>query len=143
MTTSKSRLAFQDCITIFEKALEDDFGCRVRMKDRNSAFHYRLRLHAARQIDRDDNKYVYREQEDHQLYGRSVFDQLICKIRFYEGAWWVYVQKMTLPGEVEALSELPDGARDVANIVDAEFEPIQNIEQVTEKLQITDLKRRV
>lgn len=143
MSTSRSRLAFQDCITIYQKAMEDEFGCRVRMKDRSAAINFRMRMHTARQLDRDDNKFVYRENESHQLYGRSVFDQLVCKIRYFEGSWWIYVQKMSLPGEVEALSELSYEARDVANVVDAEFEPIQNPRQLAETLKLEHFKRRI
>jgi hypothetical protein len=146
MTTSNSRLAFHDCIEAYDRALADDFGCRIKMKNYNAAVHFRMRLHTARNLDRRDNKQLYSDREDHPLYGRSVYDVLTCKLANKEGHWWVYIQKMTLPGEVEALSDLPEDAREANTYEEPQLEAAPQPAQVAapqERLQIEHIRRRI
>ena len=107
MSLSDSRLSYTDCYEAMDRALEDEKGIRVVVEDNNAATYYRMRLHQARKIDRRHNKSVYEPGD--KLYGHSVYDVLIFRIREdIEGAWWVYMEQVTMPREenIESLSEL-------------------------------------
>jgi hypothetical protein len=94
MTTSTSRLAFTDCLDIFDRALNARVGVRRMFDDYGPAAHFITRMHRFREIDRRDNAESY--EKGHPLHGRSVYDQ--CVVRRprvdSEGKWWVYIEKM-------------------------------------------------
>jgi len=109
MAVSTSRIAFSDCFDLMEKAIEDSKGIRVKFASYDDAFNFRLRIHKARQIDRSDNLESY--PEGHQLHGRSVYDQISCKIRTFNGGAWLKLEKITAREfEIESLSETPSEA---------------------------------
>lgn len=83
MVTSTSRLAYTDCFDLMDKAITDPKGIQVKFARQEDAWHFRIRLHTARKIDRLDNKVVY--AEGHPLYGRSVYDVLTMRIRLENG----------------------------------------------------------
>lgn len=117
MVTSTSRLAYSDCFDHFERALADEKGTRIKVGSFGDAMYLRTRLHAARSIEREENKRVY--DPDHMLYGRSIYDVLVCRISIFDennqltskdnptGTAWLYIEKK-LAGdlEVESLSEM-------------------------------------
>jgi len=104
MAVSTSRLAFSDCFTLLERAINDEKGIRVKFATYDDAFNFRLRIHKARQIDRQDNLESY--AEGHILYGRSVYDELTCKIRLFNGGAWLRIERLTAREfEIESLSE--------------------------------------
>jgi hypothetical protein len=108
MSISTSRLSYQDCFTLMEQALEDTKGVRVCMETFDKATFFRMRCHTARQIDRKDNKVIYKEGE--KLHGASLYDALTFRIREdEEGKFWVYAEKTELePGAIESLSDLEE-----------------------------------
>lgn len=110
MTTSTSRIAFSDCFDLFDQALGDSKGLRVRCPSFEAASHLRMRLHTARTIDRKDNKASY--DKEHKLHGRSPFDEICCRILYDEqDTVWLYLDRVTaVEYEVEALSEVPQQA---------------------------------
>ncbi len=109
MSYPTTRQAYQDCISLFERALEDSTGIRVRVASEKSALQLRSRLHQARKIDRQDNSTIY--PPGHAMFGASVFDQLIVRIRADEDEFfWVYIERGDTKYDVlENLSELDHG----------------------------------
>lgn len=111
MTTSTSRLAYDDIFQLLERAFEDPKGVRVEFSDRDSenenrgeAIQFRIRIHTARQIDRADNRRLH--PPEHPLHGRSCYDILRASIRTEEGRVFIYLEKRTLDGRnIENLSE--------------------------------------
>lgn len=109
MAVSTSRIAFSDCFDLMEKAITDEKGIRVKFASYDDAFNFRLRIHKARQIDRIDNQESY--PEGHQLHGRSVYDELTCKIRSFNGGAWLRIERLTAREfEIESLSVAPSEA---------------------------------
>lgn len=86
MVTSMSRLAYSDCFELLEKAIDDPKGIRVKFASYEDAYHFRLRVHTARKIDRVDNMEIY--QPGDQMFGRSVYDGLTMKIKRLNGKDW-------------------------------------------------------
>lgn len=118
MPVSSSRLSYSDCFTLFDKAHADEKGARFQVNGGDNygdAYHFRLRMHQARAIDRKDNKEIYEIGEP--LYGRSIFDPLVIQIKGpdTEGKWWIYVKHTEINvDDIESLSELEaeaDGAQ--------------------------------
>jgi hypothetical protein len=92
-----------------ERAVNDPKGIRIKFATFDDAFTFRLRIHKARKLDRNDNEEIY--EEGHKLHGRSVYDQLTCKIRQFSGGWWLRIERLdTVEYEVESLSEEPSEA---------------------------------
>ena len=109
MAVSTSRIAFSDCFDLLERAINDEKGIRVKFATYDDAFNFRLRIHKARQIDRTDNQNTY--EVGHPLFGRSVYDQITCKIRTFNGGAWLKLEKISAREfEVESLSEEPSEA---------------------------------
>ena len=132
MSVSTSRLAYTDCYKVLDQALTDEVGARVRMSDMDKANYLRMRLNQARSIDRKDNCQLY--DEDHPLYGRSVYDVLIFRLRQIDDEAWVYVEHIGLDlGEIEPLSQLELEGPD----------EVLAIEPPPAPLQIEHIKRRL
>lgn len=91
MARSNSRLSYQDCFQLLDKALANEKGSRIKVADRAAAVHLRSRLHYARSLDRLDNEETY--PEGHLMHGKSPYDPLVCKIRKDKTHHWVYVLK--------------------------------------------------
>lgn len=89
--TSSSRLAYQDCYDLLDRALENPRGIRVLMDGNINPSYMRARLHNARQVDRDDNAKTY--PPEHVLFGRSTYDQLVIRIREADGKTWLYIER--------------------------------------------------
>lgn len=108
MSISKSRGAYGDCRDLFERAIEDDKGCRIFIGDSGNARHFVMRMHQCRQIDRNDNSDMY--ELGHPMHGASPWDKLKCSMKpDARGDYWVYIEKIELNlGAVENLSELVD-----------------------------------
>lgn len=92
MAGSTSRLSYQDCFELYDKALAAAKGIRHRAGSKDAAMHLKSRLHYARSIDRKDNREVYDEGEP--LYGRSAYDPITIRLRQHGGAWWLYLLRV-------------------------------------------------
>lgn len=110
MVAATSRLSYLDCFDLLERAMDDEVGVRVKFTTPEEAINYRMRIHKARSIDREDNKSIKRP--DDPLYGRSEYDQLVCRIEHLpDGPSYLYVAKRTVYDlEIENLSEINDDA---------------------------------
>lgn len=107
MVVSTSRLAYSDCFDLMEKAIADQKGIQIKFARYEDAHHFRLRLHASRKIDRNDNKVLY--GEEHPMHGRSVYDQLTMRIRkLGDDSAWLRLERIDAREfEIESLSESP------------------------------------
>lgn len=121
MPVSSSRLSYSDCFTLFEKALEDTKGARFQPKSSKTdvpgnygdCYHFRLRMHQARAIDRKDNREIFDPGDP--LYGRSLLDPLVIQIKGpdSDGMHWIYVTHTEINiDDIESLSELEAIARE-------------------------------
>ena len=81
MGINPSRLAYQDCYDLMEKAISSEYpgGLRVKFGSENEAINFRQRIHNARQVDRSDNSKVY--PDGHPMFARSVYDVITCRIK--------------------------------------------------------------
>lgn len=109
MVTSSSRLAYNDVFPLLDKALAEPKGIRLRFASQELAWHFRLRLHTARRIDRKDNQMIYPDLE-HPMHGRSIYDDIAARIRpDGEEGVWLYLEKISAREfEVESLSEVEE-----------------------------------
>jgi hypothetical protein len=101
MNWSKSPLAFQDCLDIFDRALREPNGIRVRYESRAEAFQMRSRLNYCRKTDRAANAKTYPDP-DHPMHGHSPYDVLTIQIP--KGEANLYVRRRTVADyTIEAL----------------------------------------
>lgn len=109
MPTSTSRLSYEDCFDYFDQALADPKGLAMAFEFSGDARQFRLRMNAARALDREENARLYADNQNHPLFGRSMYDQLQLKIREGDGKTYLLVEKV---GQVViatiGLSELPE-----------------------------------
>lgn len=105
MVTSSSRLAYSDCYDLMDKAIADPKGIKIKFAQGEDAWHFRIRLHTARKIDRNDNAVTY--PETHAMHGRSVYDQLTMRIRKgVDGTAWLRLERIDAREfEIESLAE--------------------------------------
>lgn len=102
--TSNSRLAFEDCYEILNIASEDDNGARVQVSSHADAMMLRTRLHTARRIDRTENMKTY--DPTHPMYGKSMYDKLVVRLKNFNGNFYVYVERVRPPSNIQLLSEV-------------------------------------
>lgn len=149
MPVSSSRLSYSDCFTLFEKALDDAKGSRFQPKassgtnNYGDCYHFRLRMHQARAIDRKDNRELFEKGDP--LFGRSVYDPLKIQIKGpdTEGMHWIYVIHTEIDvNDIESLSELEAEYYELPQV---ENQTILTLEPAQDVLQITDqsIRRRV
>ena len=100
--------AYPDCIDMFERALADQKGIRVRFDAYADANNFQMRMHQLRKLLRDESRRMY--ERDEPAYDKSEFDGLIVRTprADTEGGWWVYIQPHGIViTDVESLSEQP------------------------------------
>lgn len=107
MSLPNTRYAFIDCFEVYDRALLDPLGIRIPVRDIDAATTFRMRMHQARKIDREDNKDAY--PDGHPMHGRSPFDRLAIRIKNIAGDIYLYIEPYTTPLGIEPLSEVSDG----------------------------------
>lgn len=134
MSLSNSRHAYSDCYDLMDSALNDDYGVRVRMDDRDSAFYFRMRLHQSRKIKREESTTIF--PEDHPMYNATPYDPLVIRIKTDGAGIWVYLEKRKIePGRIEALSAVD---AKLETVVPAQAEPV-----IVAGRQVEPIRRRV
>ncbi len=105
MTAPTTRLSYSDAYDAFDRAKDDPKGIRLRFDNLAAAQTFRSRLHNARSNDRRDNTTIYELGDP--LYGRSVYDTLIVRIKEdVEKKFWVYIEHTSIDKMVvESLSD--------------------------------------
>lgn len=107
MSLNSSILAYEDCRTFLDRALDDAKGARRPFRTEKQALYWRLRCNKFRSLDRQQNMRIH--EPGHKMYGQSDYDLLVMTIREGTDAFWVYAEKQHLDeGEIEALSEVPE-----------------------------------
>jgi hypothetical protein len=101
MPTPNHAAAYEDLYKLFELALADAKGIRVRFSTNGRAIHARLRMNAARQINRADNAILFPEPTN-PMHGKSAYDALIFKV---DDCYVVIERVDGTVYEVESLSE--------------------------------------
>lgn len=142
MTTPKSRLAYKMHFDVFDKAMADPNGIRIKLADRGKAWRLRLEMHHARGIDREDNRNTY--DEGHMLHGCSVYDELLITIEDDDGQTWLYIHKRRVSNfHIENLSEVPE-TESIAELEESSSftAPFDNKAPVQELEKATELERR-
>lgn len=105
MVASSSRFAYADCYDLMDKAIADQKGIQIKFAIKEEAMHFRIRLHTARRIDREENMQIY--PESHAMYGKSAYDPLTMRVRKdSNGSAWLRLERTdTRQFQVESLSE--------------------------------------
>lgn len=142
MSISTSRLAYTDCIDLMDAAIESSLGVRYPFgkgpRGRDAAFHYRMRVHQARKLVREDNERIYADDPGHPLHGRSIYDPLVFRIREADGEFYLYGEKTSIDlGAIEPLDEIEGEFIEATLVLEqpkAEVEPKQ-LEYLGPKIQ--------
>jgi len=105
MSTSPSRLAYQDCFELMDLALADSRGIRVKIDNPGTAKKCRQRINQARVIDRKENMLAIADGDPMQ--GKSQYDYLEIGVKVNKKGeiWLVLERKDTRKYEVESLSQ--------------------------------------
>ena len=108
MSLSESRLAYEDCYEVMDKALEAEGTIRVGFTRSGEALFLRMRMNKARALDRKFNGQRYKN--DHPLHLRSQYDALMFRVKDAGGMWWVYAERKPQRGVIEEIkpSEEPN-----------------------------------
>lgn len=127
MSQINSLRAYDDCVKVFEQALADPKGARVRCGTQEAAMNFRTRMHFYRKLDRNANAKTY--PVDHPQHGTSIYDPYVVRnpIPDEDGQWWLYVEPRASSNlVVEGLSDTP--ALLEANVTDTEAHEVHLIE---------------
>jgi hypothetical protein len=139
MVTSTSRLAFSDCYELMEKAISDPKGIQIKFARDEDAWHFRVRLHTARRIDRTDNLKLF--EEGHMMHGKSPYDALVMRIRENkngDGGYWLRLERISIEHlEIESLAE------ETPQLAVLTSQERQEEKNVTVVIQPIRMKRRV
>jgi hypothetical protein len=99
--------AYEDCFSLYQRALDDPIGARACFTTESGAKTFQMRMHQARALDRRESMRIY--TRDQPQWGKSEFDVLkvLSAQEDTEGNWWIYVQRHGVEIKViESLSEL-------------------------------------
>jgi hypothetical protein len=102
MTTPTSRAAYEPYYEVLDRALESGAGIRIECADQGAAYQFRIRLHSARQIDRELNRESRQPTDPN--YGISDYDKLVVRVRADGDKWWVYIQPTAISNHIEELT---------------------------------------
>ena len=136
MVASNSRFSYSDCFELMDKAMADEKGIRIRFSTKEEAWHFRIRLHTARRIDRTDNMETY--GIGHPMHGKSAYDPLTMRIReMGDGSIWLRLEKVDAR-EFEVASLADDEPQQ------GMFKPAPPPSRIVEKiLEVKPLRRRI
>ena len=107
MSLPNSLLSYTDCLEVLDKAVDDSAGIRVSFKTRDEAHVFRMRLHQARKLQRDENTLAYDVGD--KMYGKSPYDGIKCTLRSLKSGHYVYLEHRVIrEGMVESLAGIED-----------------------------------
>jgi hypothetical protein len=135
MVASNSRFSYSDCYELMDKAIADPKGIRIKFATQEEAWHFRIRLHTARRIDRVDNKDLF--PQGHPMHGRSAYDPLTMRIRERADGIWLRLERVDARDfEVTSLSEDSEPELD--------FKPKPSPQQIVNNiLDVKPIRRRI
>jgi hypothetical protein len=102
MSLTNSRISYEDCYQVLDKALDAQDGVRVGFEDHEQAKFYQMRMNKARQLDRRFNEERYENLDDPRRQ-RSEYDGLTIRLRQASGVHWVYIEKRQVPQLIEEI----------------------------------------
>ena len=135
MSLPNSLLAYADCLEVLDKAVEDSTGIRVGFKTRDEATVFRMRIHQARKLQRQENALAYEVGD--KMYGKSPYDAIKVTLRSLKSGHYVYFEHRIIH---ESMVESLAGVEDEPEV----FVPParQDMSQVVTQ-SLADFKRRV
>lgn len=136
MVASNSRFSYSDCYELMDQAIADPKGIRIKFATQEEAWHFRIRLHTARRIDRTENMDTF--PLGHPMHGRSAYDPLTMRIRTMADGLWLRLEKVDAREfEVSSLSDdEPQQGLPLAP-------PPRPMEAVQRILEVKPLRRRI
>lgn len=99
MVTSSSKLSYEDCFEILDRALASSKGIKLSVESESAGYHLRNRINYARSADRKANAETY--DPGHPLHGCSTYDTLTIKLRVNGNRVYLLVEKISLNVEIE------------------------------------------
>ena len=136
MVASNSRFSYSDCFQLMDSAMADEKGIRIKFATKEEAWHFRIRLHTARRIDRTDNMETY--GIGHPMYGKSAYDPLTMRIReMADGSIWLRLEKVDAR-EFEVQSLADDDPQ--PELFKTAPPPMRIVEKI---LEVKPLRRRI
>lgn len=111
MTTPRTRQAYFALYEILDSALASPTGVRMQVESHAKATNLRMRLHSARQVDREYNAVIY--ERGMPLHGASVYDGLQVRLEVVSdpaGPCWVIIEPAIprLIGQIEPITPNPE-----------------------------------
>lgn len=107
MSLPTSLLSYQDCLKVFDEAVENEEGIRVKFPTRDEAIRFRSRLHYCRKLSREENARIY--EKDQPMHGKSQYDSIRCTLKSTKTGHYVYLEHQTIAeGQIESLANVGD-----------------------------------
>lgn len=102
MSISTSKLAYEDCYDILDRALNAPSGIRVAAETRGQAVQLLTRLNYARTLERELSKEIHHPESSD--YNVSQYDTLqVRRPREEDSKWWIYIVRRGQSVEIEEL----------------------------------------
>lgn len=143
MSLPNTPLSYLDCFEVFDRALKDAEGVMVRMKSKDAATHFRMRMHQARRVDRQRNCQTY--EMEHPLFNSSAYDPLYITIEDREDVYYLFIRHRPVPQEIIPIAgNAPLSIDDQTDGHDIHAEPVDELvdaEVMETPLQITSIRR--
>lgn len=140
MSVPNTPRAYDDCYEVFDRALKDEVGVKVRVKDNNAGQYFRMRLNQARSINRKENMRTY--EMGHPMFNASQYDCLVCTVEFVDGDCYVFVQRRPIPLEIVPLSGEAAVEEEPAFSQEVDAEPVDDFSEAV-VVSVTPGPRRV
>ena len=139
MSLPTSRHAYRDCKDLFDAALKDDQGARVKVESYDAAIHFRMRMQQFRKLDRQDSMLIYEKTDPN--WNISMYDPLVVKIKNIQGDMYVQVEHVGLGmGPIEGLSAIDEVEVIVADVDETKVD-FHEIDDIVNKIE--PMRRRV
>ena len=107
MPIPNTRSSYPDCFELLQQALDAPHGIRIMMgryddySATGAARQLRMRIHKARNLEREANKDIF--TEDDPKWGSCDYDGLVVRIKQVDNKIWVYIEPLTVGSVVEQL----------------------------------------
>lgn len=101
MSAPTNRAAYGSYFDLLDRALDTEAGIRIECSSQGEAYQYRVKLHSARKIDRKLNRES--RSPDDPFFGTSDYDKLIVRTQTIDGRWWIYIEPVAIPNNIEEL----------------------------------------
>lgn len=111
MPPSNSTLAYRDIEEIFERAIANGKGIRIKCPTPGAAKSIQVRAYKYRTIDRKENKKIF--GPDDPLHGRSAYDCLLLSVKRIKEQWYLIIEVSTSERLEALVEDLTDEEPDI------------------------------